>query len=137
MTYLEVYKTCVNLFLDNWVETEIEQEGIKLQVKDLNEFVRIQVFNDDSSNFSHGQIPNKLLTGHVAVEVYARRGEGVGRLLELTDICASIFDNVKMPSGLKFQAAQVVDHAQMITGETVTDPNWISKSVITRFKAPL
>lgn len=137
MTYLEAYQSCINLFLDNWVETQIEQEGIQLSVNELDEFCRVQVFNDDSSNYSHGSPPRRLLTGHCVVELYIRRGEGPGRLLSLTDICSAIFSNVKLVNGLKFYSSEVVDHQQMISGETVTDPNWISKSVITKFKAPL
>ena len=137
MTYLQVYQSCTNLFLDNWTYTEIELEGLKLKVNDLNEFARLQVFNDDSSNYSHAAIPNRLLTGHAIVELYVRRGEGPGRLLELTDTCSAIFSNVKLNNGLKFYASEVIDREALITGETVIDPNWIAKSVIAKFKAPL
>ena len=137
MTYSDVYKSCIDLFLDNWTSTEIEQEGIKLKMSDLDKFSRIRVYNDDASNYSHGETPRRLLTGHVIVELYVRRGNGPGDLLALTDECDAIFSNVKLPNGIKFQACEIIDHAQMISGETVTDPNWISKSVIAKFKAPL
>lgn len=137
MTYLEAYKICVNQFLDNWNHTAIEQEGVKIQSNDLDEFVRIQVFNDDSSNYSHGSPPARLLIGHVMVEIYTRRGRGVGRLLELTDACSAIFSNQKLANGLKLDSAEIIDRQEMISGETVTDPNWISKAVLTKFRAPL
>jgi hypothetical protein len=137
MTYLEVYQSFVNRFLDNWVDTEIELEGSKIDVDQLDEFVRLQIFNDDSSNFSHGPIPRRLLTGNAIIEVYSRRGKGVGRLLTLVDNCSAIFSNVKLNNGIKFYATEVIDRQQMISGETVVDPNWISKSVIAKFKAPL
>lgn len=137
MTYLEIYTSCTNLFLDNWIETEIDHEGALLKVNDLDEFVRFQVFNDNSENFSHASTPNKLLTGHIAIEIYVRRGNGPGRLISLVDQCVAIFSNVKLSNGLKFQSPQIIDRASDISGETVTDPNWISKNVLTRFKAPL
>lgn len=137
MTYLEIYQACVNQLLDNWSHTEIELEGIKIEVNDLDEFVRLQVFNDISENFSHGAPPRRLLTGHAIVEVYTRRGNGAGRLIELVDLCSAIYSNLKLPSGIKFYGSEVIDRQQMISGETVVDPNWISKSVITKFKAPL
>ncbi len=136
MTYFEVYTSCVNLFLDNWSETLIELEGAKQDVDELDEFVRLQIFNDDSANYSHGNPPRRLLTGHVIVEIYTRRGKGPGRLIKLTDICSSIFSNSRI-GDIKFYACEVVDRQQMITGETVVDPNWISKSVISKFTAPL
>jgi hypothetical protein len=136
MSYLSVYKSCINQFLDNWSHTPIELEGKKTDVDELDEFVRIQIFNDDSSNYSHGETPNKLLIGHAIVEIYTRRGEGVGRLIELTDLCVAIFSNTRI-GAIKFDASQVLDRQQMITGETVVDPNWISKSVITRFRSPI
>lgn len=136
MTYLEIYKAIVNRFLDNWPHTEIELEGLKKDVDSLKEFVRLQIFNDDSSNFSHAETPNQLLIGHAIVEVYIRRGDGVGRLVELTDLCRAIFNNVKI-GDIKFDATQIIDRQQLITGETVVDPNWVSKSVITRFRSPI
>lgn len=137
MTYLEIYKACVDQFLDNWTETQIELEGTQIKVNDLNEFSRVQVFSDDSSNFSHGDEPRKLLIGSVVIEVYIRRGQGVGRLLELTDIAVAIFSNLKLANGIKFECPEVIDRAQMIAGETVTDPNWLSKSIVATYRAPL
>lgn len=137
MTYLEIYKSCVNLFLDNWSHTEIELEGVKIDVDSLSEFARLQIFNDMSQNFSHGDTPRRLLTGNAIVELYVRRGDGVGRLVDLVDKCELIFSNTKLAGGIKFYGSQVIDRQQMISGETVVDPNWISKSVITKFTAPL
>ena len=137
MTYLDVNKACVNLFLDNWTETQIELEGVTLKVNDLDEFTRLQVFNDDSSNFSHGAEPRRLLTGSLSIEIYIRRGQGIGRQLKLVDDCVGIFNNVKLANGLKFDSCEVLDHGQMIAGETVVDPNWLAKTVMTRFRAPI
>lgn len=137
MTYLDTYKACVNLLLDNWTETAVELEGTKLDVDELDEFIRVQVFSDDSSNYSHGTVPSQLLIGHVSVEIYTRRGNGVGRLIQLTDLCTNIFSNTKLDNGIKFYASQVIDRQQMISGETVVDPNWISKAVLSRFMGPI